>query len=131
MHERRHSPRFQIEWPVVVKDRDGQAYPTRVCDISSLGIGLHLPEAAARALAEGGSVITPGDPLQVCLAAGGDVLHRAVECDCRVRHVRRLSRDSYLVGALFVDDTPDACDAVAALIAHARETGLKAGAPNS
>ena len=73
------------------------------------------------ALAQGGSVLTTGDHFQMLLpgtlnasVAGGLTL------ECRVRHVRRLSREEYQVGAWFLDPTEGQQAGINALVAAAK-----------
>lgn len=107
MQDRRRSPRYSFTRPMVVSGRGGEVFEARSSDISATAIGLLMARSVVVALAQGGSILTTGDRFELAFAQGGtsdpaDGLH----LDCRVRHVRRLSREQYVVGAQFTDMTP-------------------------
>ena len=115
--DRRFSPRYPFVQTVELHDADGARYDARSSDISAVGISLLMARGAVVALAQGGSILTAGDRFQMLLpgtlnasVAGGLTLK------CRVRHVRRLSRAEYQVGARFLDPTPGQQAGVAALV---------------
>lgn len=121
MQERRLSPRYAYAQPVELSDRRGVRYQGRSSDISVTGIGLLLSRNVVVALAQGGSILTTGDRFQLILpgtlnpsSQGGLTL------ECRVRHVRRLSREEYQVGAWFVDPSAGQKSGIAALAEAAR-----------
>jgi len=121
MQESRLTIRYAYSQPVELSDRRGVRYQGRSSDISITGIGLYLSRNVVVAMAQGGSVLTTGDRFQLILpgtlnpsSQGGLTL------ECRVRHVRRLSRDEYQVGVWFVDPSAGQKDGIAALVEAAR-----------
>lgn len=121
MHERRLTPRYSVEWPVTLHWQDSETFEVRACDISVTGIGLMVPRNAVVALAQGGSILTPGDRLQVGLAGAADSgAHDRVTLEGRVRHVRRLAHERYQLGIWFADCTPPQQAALDALVEQAR-----------
>jgi len=121
MNERRLPLRYACSHPVELRDRRGVRYQGRSSDISISGIGLLLSRNVVVAMAKGGSILATGDRFQLFLpgtlnpsSQGGLAL------ECRVRHVRRLSREEYQVGAWFVDPTAGQLDGLAALVEAAK-----------
>jgi len=113
MQERRLSPRYPFTRPVEVRGRRREVFAARSCDISGAAIGLVMARSAVIALAQGGSILTTGDQFEVVLARDG------LSLDCRVRHIRRLSQEQYMVGAWFADLTPEQESALALLLQEA------------
>ena len=73
------------------------------------------------ALAQGGSILTTGDQFELLLPGTlNPSLVGGLTLACRVRHVRRLSRDEYQVGAWFLDPTPGQLAGLAALVDAAK-----------
>ena len=107
MIERRLSPRYPLDWPLDVRAPTELAFDAQLTDISATGIGFLTSHTAVQGLAQGGGLLTPGDRVSVeWRVRTGDVLAESLEMECRVRHVRRIARDRFHVGALFID--PDA-----------------------
>ncbi len=117
MQERRLFPRYHIDWPATLRGGEGGTFAVAACDFSAAGIGLKVPRAAVVALAQGGSVLTPGDRLGLMIGSGAD---DGVVFDGRVQHVRRLSRDQYLVALRFEDQGARQEAALAELVERAR-----------
>ena len=105
--------------------RDATVFEVVASDVSAVGVGCRVSREAVIALAQGGSVLTPGDRLRLTLGGRCADPAEGVEFDGRVRHVRRLSRDEYLVGLVF--DEPDRQQeaAIADLLVEARAQHLK------
>lgn len=84
--------------------RSGETrFAAETVDVSLTGMGLSIPRDAVVALAQGGSVLTPGDTFDLIIspfveAADGVIGPRL---EARVRHVRRLSQYLYHVGVWF------------------------------
>ena len=102
MQERRLFPRYMFERQVQLRGPRGETFDARGCDLSIAGIGLQLRRPVVQALAQGGSVLTIGDPFELILSTAGDHARWAgLTLACRVKHVRRLSQEEYLVAAWF------------------------------
>lgn len=113
MQERRLSPRYPFTRPLDVRGRHGEVFAARSCDISAAAIGLLMARSVVIALAQGGSILTAGDQFEVVVARNG------LSLDCRVRHIRRLSQEQYMVGAWFADLTPEQDAALGLLLQEA------------
>ena len=100
MIERRPSPRYQVETPVVVYFEKSARFTGLTRDASRGGLGLELGRHAVEALAQGGSVLTTGDRFRVEIdgVPGGP---DPVVVACRTSFVRRLAQDRYAIGAQF------------------------------
>ena len=73
------------------------------------------------ALAQGGSTLTTGDRFLLLVPGTlNSSLEGGMTLACRVRHVRRLSREAYQVGAWFLDPTAGQQAGLAALVESAR-----------
>jgi len=121
MEDRRLSPRYACTQPVELRDRRGVRYQGRTCEISSSGISMLLSRNVVVAMAQGGSILTTGDRFKLILSGtlnpspqGGLTL------ECRVRHVRRLSREEYQIGVWFVEPSVGQKAGLAALVEAAR-----------
>ena len=104
MTERRLYPRHSLSCALRVIDHLGTPHDATSCDVSIVGLSLYMGRADVVELAQGGSILTPGDAFEVDLPTaptdpGSDLLRLG----CRVRHVRRLSLERYLIGVLFAD----------------------------
>jgi hypothetical protein len=117
MQDRRLSPRYAYSQPVELRDRWGVRHQGCSNDISISGIGLLLSHNVVVAIAQGGSVLTTGDRFRLILPG---ILNPSSQgeltLECRVRHVRQLSREEYQVGVWFIDPTPRQKNGLAALI---------------
>ena len=103
MQERRLFPRYPWERAVELCGAQGRCYTARASDISVAGIGLSLSRDAVTSLAQGGgSLLGPGDHLIVLMKAdSAHALPMDLRLHCRVKEVRRVSRDSYVAGTWF------------------------------
>ena len=119
--DRRLSPRYSFVQPLELRGPDGACFEASSCDISTIGLSLLMARDAVVALAQGGSILTTGDRFQLLLPG---TLNSSVEggltLQCRVRHVRRLSREKYQVGVWFLDPTSGQQAGIAALVASAK-----------
>ena len=129
MQDRRLFPRYRFTLPVGVHGPDGYRASVQSCEISVSGLGLKMSRAAVTALAQGGTVLTPGDRLWVSLpgvpgSAPDDVPAVAAGrgLACRAVLVRRLALDQYIAAVAFV--APDAAQqrAIAELVEQASQT---------
>ncbi|MGM0811928.1 MAG: PilZ domain-containing protein [Pseudomonadota bacterium] len=100
-------PRFPFRWPVEVRGPRGERFFARSSEISGRGIGMVVDHLTAVGLAPGGTVLGPHTPvIGVQLQVPGEDAEAGIRLEGRVRHIRRLSQQQYLVGVNFVD--PDA-----------------------
>jgi len=117
MQERRLFPRYPFEQSVLLHGTEDAQLLGRTIDISMAGVGLLLTREAALALAQGGSVLTPGDRFRLTLdTAAKSGKAKPLSLECRVERVRRLSQEEYLAGALFAEPDTSSEEALAALI---------------
>lgn len=121
MHERRFAPRYRWRQPLHVQGEGGARFAAESRDVSLAGVAVVVTTEAALALAQGGSVLTLGDRLEVILPAvdGGPVAVPG-----RVRHVNRQSQGEYQVGLVLAPRDPAEEAALAALVEQARARGL-------
>lgn len=97
-------PRFPFRWPVQVLGPRGERFFARSSEISGRGIGMVVDHLTAVRLAPGGTLLGPHTPLiGVQLEVPGEDAGGDVQLEGRVRHIRRLSQQEYLVGVHFVD----------------------------
>ena len=119
--DRRISPRYSYTQSVELRGPDGARFEARSCDISAIGMSLLMTRDVVVALAQGGSILTTGDHFQLLLPGTlNPSLEGGLTLDCRVRHVRRLSREEYQVGAWFLDPTSGQQAGLEALVESAR-----------
>lgn len=123
MKDRRHFRRFALSRPVGLVGADGQRAEAVTSEISLAGAGLLLDRRAVVALAQGGSILTAGDRVQLRLPlpATGPRLDAFV-IDGQVRLVRRLSQAQYVAVVLFTDGDDASRSALSALVDEARGT---------
>ena len=96
----------------------GERFFAQSYDISLNSIGLDIERSAVIGLAQSGALLTPGDSLVVVVNGPDDV---SASLAGRVRHVRRLSHDQYVVGVWFVDPDPIGEAALETLVDKARQ----------
>jgi hypothetical protein len=98
-------PRFPCRWPVEVEGPHGERFFAQASEISGGGIGIVVDHVAAVHLAPGGSILSPAAPVVRLLLhpSGTEDAGSDVRLEGRVRHVRRLSQQQYLIGVHFVD----------------------------
>jgi hypothetical protein len=106
-------PRYRYNTEVTIRHPGGERFAVQTTDVSLSGLGMRMSRDVVVALAQGGSVLTPGDRIQIVLSpnvtsADGLIGPRV---EGRVRHVRRLSQNEYHVGVRFED--PDAAQQAA------------------
>lgn len=107
MSEQRLSPRFVCRWPVEIIGPEERRFHAQAADISVTGMAMLVDRLAAAALAPSGGVLNPQvPPVSVAVQAPGHVEVGQLRFEGRVRHVRRLSQEQYLIGIRFTD--PDA-----------------------
>jgi hypothetical protein len=121
MEERRLYPRFLFEHDIELSNADGAVAGARTNELSVVGVGMIVPRDGVVALAQGGTLLTPGDPLIATLpeprGPDGRWLTRVA---CRVKQVRRVSVDRYVVIAWFEDTTDAQQQAIARLLEQAK-----------
>jgi hypothetical protein len=78
-------------------------FAAETVDVSLTGMGLSMASDAATALAQGGSVLTPGDTFDLILCPFVEAADGVIgpKLEARVRHARRLSQHEYLIGVWF------------------------------
>lgn len=84
--------------------RSGEVrFAANTVDVSLTGMGLLIDRYAVLALAQGGSVLTPGDSFDLVLCPFVEAVDGVIgpKLEARVRHVRRLSQQEYHVGVWF------------------------------
>lgn len=107
MSEQRLSPRFVCRWPVEIVGPEGRRFRAQAADISVTGMAMLVDRIAATVLAPSGGLLNPRvPPVSVAVHAPGHVEVGRLRFEGRVRHIRRLSQEQYLLGIKFTD--PDA-----------------------
>lgn len=101
MQERRLYPRYPWEHAVQLRGPQGESFDAMSSDISVAGIGLELSRESVLALAQGGSILSPGDHVRVLLRASDTGILRDLDLRCRVKEVRRISHERYVAGTWF------------------------------
>ena len=96
----------------------GERFTAQSHDVSANSIGLDMDRATVVGLAQGGVQLTPGDSVVVLVDGRDDT---RVTLAGRVRHVRRLSHEQYVVGVWFVDPDPIGEAALENLVERARQ----------
>lgn len=108
MSEQRLAPRFFCRWPVEVVGPQERRFHAQAADISVKGIAMLVDRAAAACLAPSGGVLSPRvPPVSIVVQAPGQPGVGSPRLEGRVRHIRRLSQEQYLIGIKFSE--PDAC----------------------
>lgn len=107
MSEQRLSPRCVCRWPVEIVGPEDRRFHAQAADISVTGMAMLVDRVAAAFLTPSGGVLNPRvPPVSVAVQAPGHVDVGKLRFEGRVRHIRRLSQEQYLVGIKFTD--PDA-----------------------
>ena len=126
MQERRMYPRFTYTQTVELRGPSGMQFDVESCDISVAGLGMFMRHDIVVALAQGGSILTPGDRLQVLLPGTlNPSLEGGLTLECQVKHVRRLSREQYQVGVRFLDPTPGQTAGLESLVQSAKRVPFR------
>jgi len=121
MLDRRLISRVSFAQTVELRNHAGGQFDARSCDISVTGMGLLMTRDTVVALAQGGSILMTGDRFQVLLRGTlNPSLAGGLTLKCRVEYVRRLSRDEYQIGVLFLDPTPGQQAGLVAVVEAAR-----------
>jgi hypothetical protein len=105
----------------------GRRFGARTSDVSVDGMGLYLTHEAVLALAQGGNLLTPGDAFDVVLSPNVEDADAIIgpRLGSRVRHVRRLARDEFLVGIRFNDLDSGQRAAIQAIVDRAQANRLR------
>lgn len=107
MTEQRLAPRFACRWPVEVDGPEHRRFHAQAADISETGIAMLVDRAAAACLAPSGGVLSPRvPPVSIAVQVPGQPGVGGPRLEGRVRHIRRLSQEQYLIGIKFIE--PDA-----------------------
>lgn len=102
--ERRLSPRFGCRWPVEVDGRHGDRFYAQTVEVSSAGISMLVDPVTAIRLAPAGGILHPSLPtIALRVRTPGPDPGAAFQLEGRVRHIRRLSQQQYLIGVQLVD----------------------------
>ncbi|MCB1774868.1 MAG: PilZ domain-containing protein [Gammaproteobacteria bacterium] len=121
MEERRLFPRYPFEHDVELSNADGAVAAAQTSELSAVGVGMLVSRDGVIALAQGGTLLTPGDALVATLpeprGPDGRWLTRVA---CRVKQVRRISVDRYVVSAWFEDASDAQQVAIARLLEQAQ-----------
>lgn len=99
MIERRLHRRFLLTLDVRLRRADTDWQSATTCDLSPAAVGLQLTRDTVRALGGSGNILLPGE--RIMLVFGDSEADRHDEFTCRVRQVRRISRNEYVAGAAF------------------------------
>lgn len=122
MEERRLYPRYSFDHGIELISAEGAQFDARMTELSAIGVGMTVSRDAVVGLAQGGSILTPGDLLEVSLpeprGPDGRWLSRL---NCRVKQVRRLSLDRYLVSVWFESISEGQQTAVSRLLDQAHK----------
>lgn len=121
MEDRRFVPRYPLKMSVELLSARGERYSVESYDISLNSIGLNMEPSAVVGLAQNGAMLAPGDNLVITV---NDADEESINLAGRVRHVRRLSHDQYVVGIWFVDPDPIGEAALNALVEKAHQRRL-------
>ncbi len=101
MQERRLYPRFPWACALELRGPQDGCHAAQSTDLSVTGIGLQLCRAGVVGLAQSMSILAPGDRLRILVSARRAGIPNDLDLACRVREVRRLSIDKYLIGTWF------------------------------
>lgn len=120
-------PRYRYSMELTVCRESGRRFGARTSDVSVNGMGLYLGHDAVLALAQGGNLLTPGDSFDVVLSPNVEDADAIIgpRLGSRVRHVRRLARDEFLVGVRFDDLDGNQRAAVQAIVDRAQADRLR------
>jgi len=115
-------PRYRYSTEVTVCQSSGKRFSVQTTDVSLHGMGLLMRRDVVVALAQGGSVLTPGDRFDVVLSPNVSEADGLIgpTVPGRVRHVRRLSQHEYHVGLLFEDIDTAQLSALQAMVDQAQ-----------
>lgn len=94
-------------------------FGARSIDLSARGITMQASRVTVLGLASDGAVLLPGEQLIVRVDAGEDAPARIIEMSCRIKNIRRLSHDEYLIGAWLGGSAPMDEQALDGLVALA------------
>jgi hypothetical protein len=122
MEERRLYPRHVFEHTVELCGTDGRVHGAETTELTAIGVGMLVSHDDVVALAQGGAILTPGDGVSISLpdprGPEGRWLSRV---HCRVKQVRRISVDRYVVGVWFDGLSPTQQAAISRLVEQASE----------
>ncbi len=96
---------------------NGERFPAQSHDVSLNSIGLDMMRSAVEGLAHDGAQLAPGDSVLVIVNYADDP---SATLAGRVRFVRRLSQQQFVVGVWFVDPDPIGEVALERLVNRAR-----------
>lgn len=104
MEERRLHPRFSFEQDVELRANGGASYPASTRDLSAAGLAMLVSRDTVNGLARSDHILSTGDPLEIVLpSAAGVELGAPLQVHCRVKQVRRLSLERYVLSVWFDD----------------------------
>jgi len=121
MQERRLYPRFPWACELELRGLQGGRFAAHATDLSITGIGLEVCREGVVGLAQGMSILAPGDRLRILVPARAAGIPNDLDLVCRVREVRRLSLGQYLVGTWFEKLDAAGMMALESLIDSARQ----------
>lgn len=117
--ERRHYPRYQFTRPLQISQPGTGSYPVQGNDLSEAGVSLRVSQAVMVKLSSEGGGLHTGSHFLLELP---DEDNNTSPIACQVMHARRLSQDSYLVGAWYADPHTGQLPALRALLDNARDS---------
>jgi hypothetical protein len=102
MIERRMFPRFPVRLRAEISQDGDASFEAVAIELSRSGLSLETTRETVEVLAQGGSVLTPGDRFRVQLEFGEATgCSGSLKVDCLTSHARRISQARYHIGARF------------------------------
>ena len=124
MSEQRLSPRFFCRWPVEIVGPEDRRFHAQAADSSVTGMAMLVDRAAAACLAPAGGVLSPRvPPVSVSVQVPGQAEVGKLRLQGRIRHIRRLSQDQYLIGVRFIDPDAPRLPEITVLVERAMSSG--------
>lgn len=125
MEERRLHRRFPFEQAIELRGNGDQRYQATTSDLSEVGLGMLVSRDAVNGLAQSDHMLSTGDPLCVVLSTGSVVASvEPLKIQCRVKQVRRLSYDRFVLSAWFDDASAQVRAVVSQLLSKASQNAI-------
>ena len=118
MESKRATPRYPCKAPLYIFAQGG-ALPSASKDISSNGVSLFVDADTLGVLKRQGQYLNVGDAVQL---SPTQVALPSNLIECRVRFLRRLSRDNYLLVVRWADDAEAADGPVRKMLEEAQRS---------
>jgi len=102
MIERRMFPRFPVRLRAEISQDGDESFEAVVIELSRGGLSLETTKEIAELLAQGGSVLMPGERFRVQLEFSESTgCSGSLKVECLTAHARRISQSRYHIGARF------------------------------